>query len=366
MYRVLNGDLQNDRNKLILGRREYELVNHLGNVLATVSDVKLPAARVLSHTDYYAFGSAMPGRSGGAYRYGFNGKEKADEVSAGNLDFGARIYNPNIGRWLSVDPLAAKYPFASTYNFALNSPIQLIDPDGARVFHYSADEANRTIKNLNAIFRAKYKIDYDVFEVETKQASITRMRDWWDFLFGASTKIETVSYIKIKADTKFNFFQDEKTIAMKASLEANVDVYAEVTDKVLDSKGLTKTSQHFQVPPSLPDFAMDDDPNTPDITTETYGGAWLHELLYHISPLGKVMMDAKPLHSTGASDELYQYFLDFGIKNNHAPGDEQSPTITAFFEVLMEYKKKLNEQKKQEEKNKEKDNRNLKNKKKNG
>jgi hypothetical protein len=65
VYKVPAGGLETDRNKLTLGRREYELANHLGNVLATVSDVKLPAARVLSHTDYYAFGSAMPGRSGG-------------------------------------------------------------------------------------------------------------------------------------------------------------------------------------------------------------------------------------------------------------------------------------------------------------
>jgi hypothetical protein len=48
--RVQGGSLENDQNKLTLGRREYELANHLGNVLATVSDAKLPAARVLSFT----------------------------------------------------------------------------------------------------------------------------------------------------------------------------------------------------------------------------------------------------------------------------------------------------------------------------
>lgn len=66
------------------------------------------------------------------YRYGFNGKEKDDEVkgNGNSLDYGARIFDPRLGRWLSLDPLFAKYPYASPYNFALNTPIQAKDPDG--------------------------------------------------------------------------------------------------------------------------------------------------------------------------------------------------------------------------------------------
>ncbi|GIK68936.1 MAG: hypothetical protein BroJett020_02310 [Bacteroidota bacterium] len=79
----------------------------------------------------------MPGRSfnSSEYSYGFNGKLKDDEIkgSGNSYDFGARIYDPRLGRWLSVDPLAVKYPFASPYNFALNTPIQAVDPDGEDV-----------------------------------------------------------------------------------------------------------------------------------------------------------------------------------------------------------------------------------------
>jgi RHS repeat-associated protein len=77
----------------------------------------------------------MPGRKFtlGEYRYGFNGKEKDDEVSGdGNqYDYGMRIYNPRLGRFLSTDPLGSKYPWLTPYQYASNSPIALIDIDGA-------------------------------------------------------------------------------------------------------------------------------------------------------------------------------------------------------------------------------------------
>src|SRR5579884_4195472 len=76
----------------------------------------------------------MVGRTfnGGLYRYGFNGKEMDNEVKGdGNqYDYGARIYDPRIMRFLSVDPLSGKYPFYSSYQFAGNSPIKNIDIDG--------------------------------------------------------------------------------------------------------------------------------------------------------------------------------------------------------------------------------------------
>ncbi len=77
----------------------------------------------------------MPGRNysaGSEYRYGFNGKEKDKEVAGTTTyDYGFRIYSPGLGRFLSVDPLFAKYPFYTPYSFAGNKPIQCVDLDGA-------------------------------------------------------------------------------------------------------------------------------------------------------------------------------------------------------------------------------------------
>jgi RHS repeat-associated protein len=76
----------------------------------------------------------MPQRSitSGSYRYGFNGKENDNDVKGtGNQqDYGMRIYDPRIGRFLSVDPITAKYPELTPYQFASNRPIDGIDLDG--------------------------------------------------------------------------------------------------------------------------------------------------------------------------------------------------------------------------------------------
>lgn len=64
------------------------------------------------------------------YRYGFNGMEKDDENFEGSYDFGARIYDGRIGRFVSKDPLLASSPYYSSYMFAGNKPIIAIDREG--------------------------------------------------------------------------------------------------------------------------------------------------------------------------------------------------------------------------------------------
>ena len=95
---------------------------------------KVPA--VLKAQDYYPFGMEMPGRTYSAndeYRFGFNGKEADKNGEWGGLthyDYGFRIYNPAVARFLSVDPLSPNYPYWTPYQFASNSPIANIDLDG--------------------------------------------------------------------------------------------------------------------------------------------------------------------------------------------------------------------------------------------
>src|SRR5690606_3222924 len=64
--------------------------------------------------------------------YGFNGKENDKETKT--QDYGMRIYNPGLGKFLSVDPLTKQYPELTPYQFASNTPIQAIDLDGAEAW----------------------------------------------------------------------------------------------------------------------------------------------------------------------------------------------------------------------------------------
>ena len=67
-------------------------------------------------------------------RYTFSGKERDEET--GFSYFGARYYNPDLSIWLSVDPMAAKYPSLSPYVYCGNNPVRLVDPDGKEVGNY--------------------------------------------------------------------------------------------------------------------------------------------------------------------------------------------------------------------------------------
>ena len=123
-----------------LGQRIYEFSNHLGNVLVTLSDNKVPQTDgtyesvVLSASDYYPFGMAMGERtfSNESYRYGFNGKENDTDFGNDQLiqDYGFRLYAPSVVRFFSVDPLSPSYPWYTPYQFAGNTPIRAIDLDG--------------------------------------------------------------------------------------------------------------------------------------------------------------------------------------------------------------------------------------------
>jgi RHS repeat-associated protein len=82
----------------------------------------------------------MPGRmnSTDAYRWGFNGKEKDNEWTStpgATYDYGFRIYDSRIGKFLSVDPLNKDYPMLTPYQFASNTPIWAIDLDGLEAYY---------------------------------------------------------------------------------------------------------------------------------------------------------------------------------------------------------------------------------------
>ncbi|WP_452599640.1 RHS repeat domain-containing protein [Pontimicrobium sp. MEBiC01747] len=87
--------------------------------------------------DYYPFGLKHKGYNnviiGEHHPYGYNGKEESnDPFDWKTLDFGARNYDPALGRWMNLDPLAEQMRRHSPYNYAFDNPVYFIDPDGMK------------------------------------------------------------------------------------------------------------------------------------------------------------------------------------------------------------------------------------------
>jgi hypothetical protein len=141
---VYNG--KSERLKEVLGNKNYELSNHLGNVLVTITDNKFIAppvgggglgvfvAKVNSTTDYYPFGMAIKERTWQSkeYRYGFNTQEKDFDIDESGNHTTAEFweYDSRSARRWNVDPKNSKYPMLSPYCVFYNNPILNNDPFG--------------------------------------------------------------------------------------------------------------------------------------------------------------------------------------------------------------------------------------------
>jgi RHS repeat-associated protein len=91
--------------------------------------------KVLQEDHYYPFGLNISALSSTAplskpNRFKLQGKEEQTEFDINLYDFGARNYDPQIGRWLNPDPLADQFYNLTPYNYVENNPLRFIDPDG--------------------------------------------------------------------------------------------------------------------------------------------------------------------------------------------------------------------------------------------
>ncbi|HTD40144.1 MAG TPA: RHS repeat-associated core domain-containing protein, partial [Mucilaginibacter sp.] len=106
----------------------YFLGDNLGNTRITF-DTKDGSAKVTQKDDYYPFGMDINAKiTSVKNEYLYNKKELQEELQ--EYDYGARFYDPVIGRWNVIDPLTEISRRWSPYNYVENNPIRLIDPDG--------------------------------------------------------------------------------------------------------------------------------------------------------------------------------------------------------------------------------------------
>ncbi|MGB3463636.1 MAG: RHS repeat-associated core domain-containing protein, partial [Cyclobacteriaceae bacterium] len=89
---------------------------------------------IAKESNYYPFGLQHQGYNntivGRNHTYGFGNKEEQTELGLAWIDITARNYDPALGRWMNIDPLADQMSRHSPYNYAFDNPIYFIDPDG--------------------------------------------------------------------------------------------------------------------------------------------------------------------------------------------------------------------------------------------
>jgi len=168
-----------------VGLRNYELTNHLGNVLSVISDKPIPhnngsgtvdyfMADIRQSSDYSPFGVELSNRNllktgvTADYVFGFQGQEEDDEIKGeGNsVNYTFRMHDPRIGRFFAIDPLAPYYPWNSPYAFSENRVIEGMELEGLEVY-FSATGAylgmlgrdrNIVIVNSDDVEKAKLLI----------------------------------------------------------------------------------------------------------------------------------------------------------------------------------------------------------------
>ena len=109
-------------------RRRYYLTDRLGSVRTVVEE----GGTLGSARDYYPFGLRLPGRvatSRGEVEEDYTGHPRDESTQLHYA--GARYYMSALARWTTVDPKAGDFPSVSPYNYSMNNPVNLIDPNGA-------------------------------------------------------------------------------------------------------------------------------------------------------------------------------------------------------------------------------------------
>ena len=162
------------------------VTDHLGSVRVVVDGV---SGEVVETNDYYPFGSrwnTTASLTDNSNRFRYNGKEEQSSLypaslrnAAAYIDYGARQYDPVLGRWFALDPLSEKYCSISPYAFCNNNPVNYVDPD-VRKLLVASEYQNQFKDAIEAVFGDK--VESFSFEDEELRLNVSKR----DFMKGLS------------------------------------------------------------------------------------------------------------------------------------------------------------------------------------
>jgi len=179
---------------------------HVNDYLCSVRVVTDARGEVLERNDYSGFGKRLASSAGSANRYRFSGKEEQSFAGVPWQDFGARMYDPDLARWTTPDPLAEKYPGISPYVYCNDNPVNIVDTDG---------EAIDFVMDVISVGCGVYNLVNNLKSGNTKAA-------WGDVAgIGLDLVCAVIPGVTINAGTA-------KTLAKSS---------AEIIDEVVDAKG---------------------------------------------------------------------------------------------------------------------------------
>jgi RHS repeat-associated protein len=179
----------------------YYLKDHLGNTRVVINS----SGTIVEKSHYYPFGmrfypESTSNSSALAFRY--NGKEFESMNGLNRYDYGARFYDPALGRWHRPDPLAEKWRRMSPYNYAANNPMRFIDPDGMGMTDI-LDKDKKLIQHIEDGSNAVFQLTGNSRSEEYFQFT------GYDEKQGGENKVNTDSAIKGAQDyTRENYTSD--------------------------------------------------------------------------------------------------------------------------------------------------------------
>jgi RHS repeat-associated protein len=304
-----------------LGHKQYEISNHLGNVLSVITDQKLPeeaagvivsySAVIITATDYSPFGVGLYGRSWSeGYRYGFNGGDYENDLSKGAYFFENRISHNHLARWLSIDPMNYKAPSWNPYRISFNNPIKYFDPDGNyEVKGEVSKEEKKAIKSKHknggtGSKGAKKEIhELKLQRIATIERMISMSKELAETDENVQLAFETFSGVKKGTQEWDNLFVNNG----KGPL-----VFIDPNLKSANASGMTDMLTGT--------IAMNENTNCSDMAV-----TYLHELIHYTDPFDKFINDGtrdglqNETWSAEFQRSAFQDVVDWSLANHPEP-----------------------------------------------